>query len=681
MSTTTLSKTNLKQTYVGTTRPVSKFQLDEPVVIVGNGPVGMRALEEILKRDRTIPVVIYGEENHLPYDRVKLSSWLIGDIKFEALAQRYRRPFGSVLDERYGLRVTTIDRENKVVIDASGTRTRYEKLILATGSSAHIPDMEGIDLEGVFTLRDIEDATQLFARQFRSRHTVVIGGGLLGLESARGMKQNNTNVTIIENSDRLMSNQLDETGATLIRDALSAQGFESIIGIGVKSITGDGRVSGIRLLNGEKIECDTVILATGIRPNVELARRCGLYFGRGITVDNQMLTSDPSIYAIGECAEHEGRVYGLVAPGFEHASTVANHIVGNSGEYRGSISAARLKIMGMDVFSVAPSPNTPTPLNENFLTYQNKDDGTYRRIQMNRDRLIGAVGVGPWDQSLRVQSAIGVSAKLNLFQKQRFRRTGNIWAKESANDIAAWPDNAVVCQCNNVSKGVIAESIAAGCVSVDSIGQSCHAGMVCGSCKPQLATLLGSTELATPAGYKKLVGFSVVAFFLVMFTLFAKPVAYVQSVQQPELFGMALNWHWDSLWRDTLIKQISGFSILAACALALLVSLRKRVKRLHTVGSFDSWRIAHLVFSVLAVSALVFHTGFRMGYGLNFALMILFVALIVLGIATTFAMTIGANRSPEISGAIRKLSLRLHIYLLWPIPLLLGWHILKGYWY
>lgn len=680
MSSTTVSKEYSAAPIAGTT-PENKFQTDDPVVIVGNGPVGMRALEEILKRDRTIPVVIYGEETHMPYDRVKLSSWLIGDVNLEGITHRYRRPFGSIVDERFGLRVMSIDRHNKIVIDAAGTRTRFEKLILATGSSAHVPNIEGIELDGVFTLRDIEDATQLFARQFRSRHTVVIGGGLLGLESARGMKKNNTDVTIIENSDRLMSNQLDKVGAELIHESLSEQGFSIITGSGVKSIIGDGRVGGVQLLSGETIECDTIILATGIRPNIGLAQSAKLYFGRGITVDNQMRTSDPSIYAIGECAEHQGRVYGLVAPGYEHASTVANHITGNSGEYRGSISAARLKIMGMDVFSVAPAPNAPKPLNENYLTYHDESEGTYRRIQMNKGRLIGAVGVGPWDQSLRVQSAIGATAKLNLLQRFRFQRTGNIWSEQSANQIAAWPDSTVICQCNNVSKGTVAAAIVSGCSTVESIGRSCNAGMVCGSCKPQLAALLGKTSSSLPAGYKKLVGFSVVAFVMAMVILFANPVAYVQSVQNPQLFGMELSWHWDSLWRDTLLKQISGFSILAAVVLALLVSLRKRVKRLHKVGSFDGWRVAHLVFSVLAVSALLFHTGFRMGYGLNFALMSLFLALIVLGIVTTIAMTIGANRAPEVSGAIRRLSLRLHIYLLWPIPLLLMWHILKGYWY
>ncbi|MBX2837255.1 MAG: FAD-dependent oxidoreductase [Gammaproteobacteria bacterium] len=681
MATLTESQISLVASVGAPTSSSKRQTLASPVVVVGNGPVGMRAVEEILKRDRSVPVIVYGEEDHKPYDRVKLSSWLIGDVNRESIESRYRRPFGSVLEERYGLRVTSIDRQNKVVIDAEGTRTQYEKLILATGSSAHIPDIEGICLDGVFKLRNIDDATQLFARQFRSRHTVVIGGGLLGLESARGMQKYNTKVTVIENSNRLMFNQLDDTGAEIIRESLEELGFEALVGSGVKRIVGDERVTGVQLTSDAIVDCDTVIIATGIRPNIELAKQAGLYFGRGITVDNQLRTSDPSIYAIGECAEHQGQIYGLVAPGFEHASTAANHIVGDPGEYFGSISAARLKVVGMNVFSVSPPPDQPKPLNEQFITYRDEGQGIYRKIQLDRDRVIGAIGIGEWDQSLRVQSAISDSVRLKPWHKYRFRRTGDLWSKQSANEITAWPATAVICQCNNISKADIEQTVAAGSKTIDAIGQSCGAGMVCGSCKPQLAALLGNPGTHLIGGYRKLLAFAVVALVMSLTLLFAQPVAYVSSVQKPELFGLAMSWHWDSLWRDSLLKQISGFTILGAVAIGLFLSPRKRLKGLNSFGGFDGWRVAHLVFSVIALCSLLVHTGFRLGYGLNFALMMCFVGLIVVGIATTLAMTIGARKAPALAVAVKQVSLRLHIYLFWPIPLLLGWHILKGYWY
>lgn len=659
---------------------------DKPVVIVGNGPVGMKAVAEILNRDRSIPVVIYGEESHPPYDRVKLSSWLIGDVDRDSIDTHFRRPFGSALHERFGMRVVAIDRNAKLITDASGLQTQYEKLILATGSHAFIPDIKGITLNGVFKLRTMDDATRLFARQYRSRHTLVIGGGLLGIETARGMRKNNTKITIVENTSHLMSGQFDETAANIICNQLQAIGLDVLVGSGVKEILGtsgynDSRVKGVILHSGKTIECDTVIVATGIRPNLALAKQAGLHFGRGITVDNQLRTSDPDIYAIGECAEHNGQVYGLVAPGFEHAAAVANNIVGDTGEYLGSLSAARLKIASMNVFSASPAPNEPVPLYERFISYHDKENQTYRRLQLSRGRLIGAIGIGEWEQSLRVQSAIGMRNRIWPWHKLRFRVTGDLWPKQSANAIGAWPANTIVCQCNNINKGRIESAIASGCQSVDAIGKTCGAGMVCGSCKPQLATLLGKPSSLTVGGYKRLVGFALIALLMTAVMLFANPIAYVASVQNPQLMGLAINWHWDSLWRDGLMKQISGFTIVGAVVLALSVSLRKRVKRLHSIGQFDGWRIAHLVFSVIGLMALFAHTGFRMGHGLNFVLMSLFIALIIIGIVTTLAMTIGASRAPGFAAAVKSFALNLHIFLFWPIPLLLSWHILKGYWY
>ncbi|MBX2886789.1 MAG: FAD-dependent oxidoreductase, partial [Granulosicoccus sp.] len=283
-----------------------------PVIIVGNGPVGVRTMTEIFNRDRKIPIILYGDETHLPYDRVKLSLWLTGELDLNEISNRYRRPFGSSLEERFGRRVVAIDRQQKSILDSTGETTTYDKLILATGSQAYVPDIEGINSEGVFTLRNIDDATSLFARRNRSRHTIIIGGGLLGLEAARSMQPANTKVSVIEHSDRLMANQLDIEGASILRETLESKGFTFIVGDGIKRILGDPRVTGVQTNSGKTIDCDTIVVATGIKPNIELARNAGLAFGRGIQVNNHLQTSDPSIYAVGECAEHQREVYGLV---------------------------------------------------------------------------------------------------------------------------------------------------------------------------------------------------------------------------------------------------------------------------------------------------------------------------------------------------------------------------------
>jgi len=212
-----------------------------------------------------IPVIVYGEEPCLPYNRIKLSSWLAGDIRWNELLQPLKRPFGTRYEERIGYRVTSIDTDQRVIKDSQGVKTEYSKLILATGSSAYVPPIKGINTDGVFTLRNMDDANQLFARRVRSHHTVVIGDGLLGLESARAMQRLNTQVTLIEYADRLMAQQLDIDASRLLEEQIKQLGISVILGDGIQSLHGEPRVSGIALQSEKTLDCDTVIVATGIR--------------------------------------------------------------------------------------------------------------------------------------------------------------------------------------------------------------------------------------------------------------------------------------------------------------------------------------------------------------------------------------------------------------------------------
>ena len=278
----------------------------QPIVIVGNGPVGMRAAKELLERVPEHPVVIYGDEQYEPYNRVRLSSWLAGEVDWEGLAQPLDPPFGAKIEERIGYRIATIEPRRRRVIDASGRAQNYSKLILATGSTPFVPNIPGVDLDGIFTFRDLDDTNRLLARRARSHHTVVVGGGLLGLEAARGMQRANTRVTVIEHADRLLGNQLDEEASRLLQAEVKALGIDIIIGDGIADIGGRERVERIRLRSGTALDCDTLVIAAGIRPNIALAKSARLAFGRGIQVDDNMRTSDPDIYAVGECAEHRG---------------------------------------------------------------------------------------------------------------------------------------------------------------------------------------------------------------------------------------------------------------------------------------------------------------------------------------------------------------------------------------
>lgn len=643
-----------------------------PVVIIGNGPVGMHAAREILKRQPDTWLVIYGSERYHPYNRVKLSSMLSGELNWEALLDHLHKPEKARVEERIGFTITHIDTEAQFVEDEHGARQPYRKLILATGSRPHIPNIPGIDLSGVFTFRNLDDTASLMARQVRTQHTVVLGGGLLGLEAARGMQRGHTQVTVIEHADRLLGNMLDEAASTELQLRLKKLGIKTTIRDSVTEILGGPRVSGIKLRSGRIIDCDTVVVATGIRPNIDLARATGIAFGKGIRVDDNMLTSAANVYAIGECAEHRGKVYGLVAPGLEQATVAASHIDGQTGHYRGSILATRLKVVGCPVFSAGPVDATARPNYGTSYVYRDISQGIYRKLLVHRHRLIGIIGVGEWAEATRALNTTNNKQWLWPWQLWRFKKSGNLWPEEQATSVCQWPASAPVCQCTGVSRGAIGEAIHCGAKTVTEVSKATGAASVCGSCRPLVQELIG---LATPQPVtwsNLLGGLAIVSLLAALSVLLFPAIPYADSVQMP--------WRWDELWRDNLLKQISGYGVLALFAIGLLVSPRKRSKKLQSLGSFDAWRLSHIILGLLVVVGLLIHTGLRLGNGLNLLLMVSFSATLLLGAVVTAIIAqehrLGANAT-----WLRRKTVWWHILLFWPVPVVLGLHILKSYYF
>lgn len=591
-----------------------------PVVIVGNGPAGMRAARELLVKNQ--PVIIYGREQWQPYNRVQLSSLLAGERDVDSLTDVLDSSRYPELEQRIGYEVLSIEADAHTLTDSAGVVQPYSQLILALGSEPHVPPIEGYDQRGVYTFRNLTDAEHLAARRMRSRRTVVIGGGLLGLEAARGMQKGNTEVIVIDHSDRLLSRQLDEPSALHLQSLIEAKGMQVRLNSAVKAIHGDIGVSGVELFNGEHIECDTVIVATGITPNTQLAVYAGLKVGRGIIVDDAMRTSSPDIYAIGECCEHQGQVYGLVAPGLEQATVASHHILGGKGQYKGSIAATRLKVLGENVFSIGPmadhvaSSISKTPVFE--------EEGVHRRLLVRRLRLEGAIGIGEWPEQNRVLTAITNRQLIMPWQLRRFESEGRLWDENTADSVTTWPANATVCQCTGVNRGQISAVISTGCASVAEITSCTGAGGVCGSCKPLVQELLGSGAAAEPARFSRgLTVAGIVTFLAALLFLFAPAIPYNTSVQT--------SLQWDQLWRDGLLKQISGFTILGLLLMGLLVSPRKRIKKWSPKGTFDAWRLFHIVTGLLVLAALLAHTGMRLGHGLNLWLMLGFSGLLLAG--------------------------------------------------
>ena len=647
---------------------------DAPVVVVGTGPTGIRFVEQLLRRRPDTPIVLYGNEPWEPYNRVRLAGLLTGEVNFAGIQNPLRLPLRHRVEQRHNCEIVGIDREHCLVHDQFGHSQPYSRLVLATGSRPHVPNIEGTDKTGVFTFRNLDDAQQLIARRTRSRHAIVLGGGLLGLEAARGLQKHHTAITVIEHATRLMAQQLDEEAAELLREHMLALGIQVSLGDSVRQVLGDTHITGVELLSGRSIACDTLVIATGIRPNLELARHAGIAVGRGIRVDDRMQTSDPLVYAIGESAEHRGRVYGLVAPGLEQAGVAAHHVAGGAAHFTGSQVATRLKVVGVKVFSAGRTGEHEIIRQLRTLTWRSADNSSYRKLILQRNRVVGAIACGEWNESNRIQESVQSMRRLWPWQTRRFLRQGRLWPERDAGagTVNDWPASAVVCQCTNTTRGTLSAALQAGHCTVEALSAHTGAGSVCGSCRPLLAELAGNQPLVPERGSRTLLWTGLTALLAALAILLAPAIAFPDSAQ------VAVRW--DLLWRDGLIKQISGFSLLGLGVAVSLISLRKRVSRV-SFGKFTSWRLLHVLLGTLAAATLIAHTGLRLGYHLNLYLMLCFTGLLLAGAVA--GGTIGWQHAlpRRLARRARNWSLWAHIVLLWPLPALLGFHILKTYWF
>lgn len=643
-----------------------------PVIVVGTGPVGVRVAQEVLARlDDDRRVLLFGDEPWEPYNRVVLSSYLAGDLDTIDL----RVPDDPRLATFYGVRVTTVDPHGCRVTDALGRTHPYSDLVLATGSRPRVPPIPGIDLPGVFTFRDLADADRLKARTASSRSITVLGGGVLGLETAKALRRLNTRVRVVEHNDHPMFNQLDGESGARVRQFVEGLGITVHTAAAVQQVVGVQRVEGVLLRSGELVPCDTLVLATGIAPNIDLAREAGLAIGRGVRVDDAMRTSDPHIYAVGECAEHRGIVYGLVAPGFEQAAVASYNLArgkaaGAPATYLGSMTATRLKVVGLEVFSVGDSQEGDVPRAD--PCFRDPESGTYRRLVRRGGRLAGAIAVGPWHETQRLQEAVTARRRLWPWEVYRFKARGVLWSEPEDQSVFDWPRAAAVCNCTGVTLGQLQTALGQGATTQIGLTECTGAGSVCGSCRPLLAELTGAAAADPVGAWRTQAGLSLTALLLALALLLMPAIPYQQTALAP------LQWDW--LWRDGLAKQITGFTVLGLALLVSSLSLRKRLPAI-TLGGFDLWRALHLALGVLAVLVLVAHTGLRLGYGLDRWLMLAMVGLLLVGALGGAVIAIEHRLPRRLARRGRRLAVWGHILLLWPLPVLLGFHVLKGYWY
>ncbi|MBD8678868.1 nitrite reductase large subunit NirB [Sphingomonas sp. CFBP 13720] len=465
------------------------------LVVIGNGMAGCRAVEELLARDATrYRVTIFGAEPHVNYNRIMLSPVLAGEKTFEQIVINGHDWYADhAITLVAGDPVASIDRAGRTITARSGMQVGYDRLLIATGSDPFIIPVPGRDLPGVIGFRDMADVDHMLAAAGRGGSAVVIGGGLLGLEAAHGLTLRGMKVTVIHLMPTLMERQLDEAAGWLLRQALEARGQTILTGANTAEIVGTDAVEGVRLADGTLIPASLVVMAVGIRPSVALAREAGLAVGRGIQVDDHMVTSDPAILAVGECVEHDGNVYGLVAPLWDMCRALADGLVDTPSGYRGSVTSTKLKVSGIDVFSAGDFSGGD---GAEDIVLRDASRGVYKRVVVRDDRIVGAVlygdtADGGWYFDLLKRGEDIAPIRDMLIFGQSFASGGGQTDPKSA--VAALSDSAEICGCNGVTKGQVVSCIAKGAHSLDAVRATCKASASCGSCTGLVETILALT--------------------------------------------------------------------------------------------------------------------------------------------------------------------------------------------
>jgi len=452
----------------------------EKLIVIGNGMAGIACVEQVLKYEKKFEIVIFGDETHVNYNRILLSSVLAGEKSVDDITLNgleWYRQHGIQL--KLGVRITDIDPDAKTVIGDDGSVTAYDKLLIATGSSPLIPPIEGVQKKGVFVFRNLDDTRAMLERARPGIKAVVIGGGLLGLEAARGLQVQGCEVTVVHLMETLMERQLDTTGGSYLKQKMESLGVKVLLGRSTTALLGNGKVQAVAFKNGNDIKADLVVIAAGIRPNVELGRKAGLAVNRGIAVNDYLETSRPGVFAVGECVEHNGVVYGLVAPLFEQAKVLAATITGNKGpKYEGSVQSAKLKIMGVDVFSAGDYHGNGANAQE--VRYEDAALGIYKKVVLKEGKVAGVVLVGDTSTSHRYMDWLISGADVTPMRHTLLFPQP---ASDGGLDIAAMADSHTVCGCMGVTKGTIIQAIhSKGLNTLAQVKECTRASTGCGSC-------------------------------------------------------------------------------------------------------------------------------------------------------------------------------------------------------
>ncbi|MEX1201430.1 MAG: nitrite reductase large subunit NirB [Methylophaga sp.] len=470
--------------------------MKEKLVLIGNGMAGMRTLEELLKlTPDKYQISVFGDEPYGNYNRIMLSPVLAGEKTIDDIMINDLQWYEDNNVTLYsGQRVTKIDRLKRRVMTDDGLVVEYDRLLLATGSKPFMLPLPGADLPGVISFRDIADVDTMIDTAKSHQKAVVIGGGLLGLEAANGLMIQGMDVTVVHISDTLMNMQLDKTASDLMLDELKGKGLKFLMQHESAAIEGKDRVERLTFKDGSSVDADLVVMAVGIRPNATLAQSAGIHSERGIVVDDTMQTFDPRVYAVGECVQHRGTTFGLVAPLFEQAKVCANHLAQMGiARYMSSVTSTKLKVTGIDLFSAG---NFIGDDDSEDLVFKDAARHVYKKLVIKNNQLIGAVLYGDtidgawYFQLMRDGTDVSSIRENMLFGQHHLGDSGH----GASNAVDALPDEAEICGCNGVCKGDIVKAIGKHSLfTLDEVKAHTKASASCGSCTGLVEQLLAST--------------------------------------------------------------------------------------------------------------------------------------------------------------------------------------------
>ncbi|MDP2690323.1 MAG: nitrite reductase large subunit NirB, partial [Deltaproteobacteria bacterium] len=468
----------------------------ERLVVIGNGMAGTACVEEIMKAGPgRYDITVFGAEKHLNYNRVLLTQVLTGEKTLEDISLHGPGWYDERgIRLRTGQRVAEIRRRSRVVVDEDGREEPYDRLVLATGSLPIVPPMEGAGKEGVVTFRNIEDCERIRGLVSKGGKAAVIGGGLLGLEAAWGLKSLGVDVSVVHIMDRLMERQLDLVAAGFLREDLERLGIRVLLGRETVEITGGKRAEGVRFRDGSSIEADLVVMSVGIRPNASLAASSGIYAEKGVVVSDTMQTYDPAVWAVGECVQHRGATFGLVGPVFEQARVLANHLAGDGRMvFTQKPSSARLKIPSIDLYSAGSMDGAG---GAEPIEFMDRASRLYKKLLVRDGRLTGIIMYGDTSDGPALFSSLLEGEDITRRRRQILFGGGGAGGSGhmAASSVEAMPNDAIVCGCKGVTKGAIVEAIEKkGLFTRDAVKRETGASGSCGGCAPLVDKILEAT--------------------------------------------------------------------------------------------------------------------------------------------------------------------------------------------